>query len=245
MARRSFNALLVELRHRFSNGFEVTAQYRLSESLDDGSNNFATDHYQYDPARVVWAVRLRRRRTRSRCSACGRRPIFKDSRLVGRETAGGWTHQRHPERAFRLPVDARLQQHRLRRRLRRERLERRRLELRFAAGGVPRRRGQRLQYRCVQEAGRQFPQGGAGLLHRASSTRRGPPFARRRVGSECLPGPIPQAPGVGRNAFRGPRYFNVDATVNKAFGLPTILRWATPRNSRSAPISTTCSTRST
>ncbi len=32
----------------------------------------------------------------------------------------------------------------------------------------------------------------------------------------------PQAPGVGRNSFRGPRYFDVDATISKSFGLPTM-----------------------
>jgi hypothetical protein len=30
----------------------------------------------------------------------------------------------------------------------------------------------------------------------------------------------PQAPGVSRNSQRGPRYFGLDATVSKAFGLP-------------------------
>ena len=32
--------------------------------------------------------------------------------------------------------------------------------------------------------------------------------------------PIPGAPGIERNAFRGPRYMDVDATISKAFGLP-------------------------
>jgi hypothetical protein len=32
----------------------------------------------------------------------------------------------------------------------------------------------------------------------------------------------PPAPGVGRNSFRGPRYFSVDATLTKRFGLPAI-----------------------
>ena len=31
---------------------------------------------------------------------------------------------------------------------------------------------------------------------------------------------IPPVPGVGRNSFRGPRYFGLDATLGKAFGLP-------------------------
>ena len=33
---------------------------------------------------------------------------------------------------------------------------------------------------------------------------------------------IPPAPGVGRNTFRGPRYFGLDMTLQKAFGLPKI-----------------------
>jgi hypothetical protein len=31
---------------------------------------------------------------------------------------------------------------------------------------------------------------------------------------------VPPAPGVGRNSFRGPRYFGLDTTLGKAFGLP-------------------------
>jgi hypothetical protein len=33
---------------------------------------------------------------------------------------------------------------------------------------------------------------------------------------------VPPAPGVARNSFRGPRYSSVDATLGKAFGLPTL-----------------------
>ena len=33
---------------------------------------------------------------------------------------------------------------------------------------------------------------------------------------------VPPRPGVGRNTFRGPRYFAVDATLAKRFGLPAI-----------------------
>jgi len=35
-------------------------------------------------------------------------------------------------------------------------------------------------------------------------------------------GPLPTAPGIGRDAFRGPNYFDVDATISKSFGLPKI-----------------------
>ena len=33
-------------------------------------------------------------------------------------------------------------------------------------------------------------------------------------------GPIPSAPGIKRNSFTGPGYFDVDATLSKSFGLP-------------------------
>lgn len=36
------------------------------------------------------------------------------------------------------------------------------------------------------------------------------------------PTAIPQAPGVGRNAFIGPHYSDLDLAATKAFGLPTM-----------------------
>jgi hypothetical protein len=33
-------------------------------------------------------------------------------------------------------------------------------------------------------------------------------------------GPIPGAPGIGRNQFTGPRYMDLDATLSKSFGFP-------------------------
>jgi hypothetical protein len=35
-------------------------------------------------------------------------------------------------------------------------------------------------------------------------------------------GPLPTPPGIHRNSFYGPHYFDIDATVTKAFGLPRI-----------------------
>ena len=41
-------------------------------------------------------------------------------------------------------------------------------------------------------------------------------FTRRNPGNNFLDNP----PAIGRNVFRGPRYFNVDMSVSKRFGLP-------------------------
>jgi hypothetical protein len=35
-------------------------------------------------------------------------------------------------------------------------------------------------------------------------------------------GPLPSAPGLARNTFHGPGYFDIDATLGKSFGLPNM-----------------------
>jgi hypothetical protein len=73
---------------------------------------------------------------------------------------------------------------------------------------------------AFRSAGGNFPNGGSAYFTEPAHTP-GPPFADI-VSGLAAPGPIPQAPGVARNSFRGPHYFNIDATVNKAFGLPGV-----------------------
>ena len=43
-------------------------------------------------------------------------------------------------------------------------------------------------------------------------------YTRRNPGNNFLDNP----PAIGRNVFRGPRYFNVDMSVSKRFGLPSV-----------------------
>jgi hypothetical protein len=38
----------------------------------------------------------------------------------------------------------------------------------------------------------------------------------------CPPLVLPEPPGIGRNSFRGPRYQDIDLTVTKEFGLPSM-----------------------
>ena len=171
---------------------------------------------------LVWRRRTTTSRTRSRCSACGRRQIFKDSDSWAREDARRLDDQRHPERAFGLPLDAGLQQHRLRRRLRRERSNGGgwNCALRPAAylGGAL-----AATTATTRSGGPAAisPNGGAAYFTEPARVRRGRRLPTSQSG-RVPAGPIPQAPGVERNSFRGPRYFNVDATLNKAFGLPAI-----------------------
>jgi hypothetical protein len=63
-------------------------------------------------------------------------------------------------------------------------------------------------------AGGNFPNGGSSYFVAPTFTDCSLPYPQT-----C---PVPQAPAKLRNAFRGPRYFDVDATLSKSFGLPNM-----------------------
>ena len=190
-----FNALLGEVRHRFSNSFELSAQYRLSESLDDGSNNFATDHYQYDPSfsyapsdyDVTHAFKV---------FGVWSPTIFKDSDSWAEKVLGGWTisgilnaHSGFPWTPVYNNIGCGVVY----------------AEsgsngggwncaLRPAAylGGA----GNDYSIDAFRQGRRQLPQRRRRPTSPSRRTRQGPPFADVASGA-CPPGPIPQAPGVG------------------------------------------------
>jgi len=205
-----FNALLAEVHHRFSNSFELDTQYRLSQSRDSGSNNFANGQYQYDirtnfgpsdfdttHAFKLWGVWSPR--------------IFHGSQSWMEKIVGGWSlsgilnaHSGFPWNPVVFTgCDA--------------------LYAGSAGGGgscglrptaylggfVPNFRGSTAN-----------PNLGKSLFALPSVTA-GPAFSCVvQAVNPCPLGPIPQRPGIERNAFRGPRYFDIDATLSKSFGLP-------------------------
>ncbi len=66
-------------------------------------------------------------------------------------------------------------------------------------------------------------------LHRATSPTEGLLISRLPRIRRCLPlasilatAGAPQAPGIERNSFDGPGYKDVDASIAKGFGLPTM-----------------------
>jgi hypothetical protein len=46
-----------------------------------------------------------------------------------------------------------------------------------------------------------------------------PPVAQCPAGQQGF-GPLPTFPGISRNSFTGPGYFDIDASLSKSFGLP-------------------------
>jgi hypothetical protein len=218
-ANASFNAMLMELRHRFSHGFEVTGQYRLSRSMDHGSNNFATDEYQYDPG-AAWGPSDYDATHAFKLFGVWSPTIFRDGTTWLEKLAGGWTlsgilnyHSGFPWNPEYKGVGCGV--------VYAESGSNGggwNCDLRPAAylGGA----GSDYSDDAFRSTGGNFPDGGPAYFTEPQHTP-GPSFASIVAGLNP-PGPIPQAPGVKRNAFRGPRYFNVDATLSKAFGLPTM-----------------------
>ncbi len=207
-----FNAMLAGIRHRFANTFELVGQYRLSRSMDDGSNNFANDAYVYDPGEA-WGPSDYDATHMLKIWGVWSPTIFKDGGWR-EKVLGGWTisgiFNAHSGFPF-TPVYAGLGCGVI------YSGSRGNCDLRPASyqGGAL----NEYDDDAFKRPGGNFPGGGSTFFTEPSRVE-GPPFDQVASGA-VPPGPIPGRPGISRNSFRGPRYFNIDATLSKAFGLPT------------------------
>jgi hypothetical protein len=221
--RGNFNALLANLRHRFGHSFQLETQYRWSKSMDTGSNNYYGGNYQYTQDREYGPSDYDATHT-FKAFGIWSPTIFRGSNGYLEKILGGWTvsgifnaHSGFPWNpvynnvpcsdapsnvALCNPNDG----------------------VYAGSGGGPLRPaayngGLSTDYSNDAFIKQKFGDGGASALFTAPSFVPGPSLANIIAGTS-LPGPVPGAPGVGRNAFRGPRYYDVDATLSKSFGLP-------------------------
>jgi hypothetical protein len=213
-ANASFNALLAGIRHRFSNSFELSSQYRLSRSMDHGSNNFAQDDYIYDPE-AAWGPSDYDSTHMFKLFGVWSPTIFRDRTTWLEKILGGWTisgifnaHSGFPWTPVYKNIGCGVVYAE----------SRGDCDLRPAAylGGALNEYGDD----AFRTPGGNFP-GGGPLYFTQPARTQGPSFNSIVTGQNPA-GPIPERPGVERNSFRGPRFFNLDATVSKAFGLPTM-----------------------
>jgi hypothetical protein len=196
-ANAHYNALLAEIQHRFSRQFTIDAQYRFSRNTDQGSQDYYIDQWPWD---IKYANGPSDFDVTHNLKLFGvyTPAVFRGKHNWIEKIAGGWTlsgimgwHTGFPW----TPTYSN------------------------TGGNVV------------------YPNSGFGTLRPAAytggslndysnSTFMHPNgnFPNGALAYFTVPTwpatGIPPVPGVGRNSFRGPRYFGLDATLGKAFGLP-------------------------
>src|SRR6266487_3942423 len=223
-----FNALLLELKHAFSQSFSLDTQYRLSHTLDPGSNAYAGGFYQWNLA-TGFATSDYDTRHAFKMYGVWSPTIFKGSHSWAEKVAGGWSlsgilnaHTGFPwspkydlgeldngfEPVFNFgkftcgpSCDAGPGQI---------------LPAAYLGGFTP-----NFRSNATVSAASLFtpPTVPAGTLFACLFPN--PPAAQCPAGQQGF-GPLPTKPGIARNSFTGPGYFDVDAALSKSFGLPKL-----------------------
>jgi len=238
----NFNALLAGLKHRFGHSFQLESQYRWARGLDTGSNNYSPAQHNgacscdggsymftmkndYGPSDFdvthyfkvfgIWSP-----------------TIFHGEKSFLEKTAGGWSlsgilnfHSGYPWN----PNDPNMGQNSI-----------------YALSGTAYGGGGVLRpgyYLGGLDAGNfKLNANGVGRYPNGADNPSDPqhdifpennpvtnapcytpgPALSDIIAGNAQPGPIPCPPAIGRNSFRGPVYFDIDATIGKSFGLPSM-----------------------
>jgi hypothetical protein len=197
-ASAHYNALLTQVQHRFSSAFTVDFQYQLSRTTDQGSQDYYTDLYPFDFKQ--WEGPADNDVTHNfKLWGVWSPTLFRGSHAWLEKLAGGWTlsgilnaHSGYPW----TPT------------------YNTRADLVYPNSGYRNLRpGQYLGGAGSDYSNDTFMQPNGNFPNGALSYFTLPTFSATGV---------PPVPGVGRNSFRGPRYFAVDLTLAKAFGLPNL-----------------------
>jgi len=223
-----FNALLLELKHSFSQSFQLDTQYRLSHSIDSGSNAYAGGFYQWNLA-TGFATSDYDVRHAFKVYGVWSPTLFHGSQNWMEKVVGGWSlsgilnaHTGFPwtpvynnneitngfDPVFNFGKFAGGSSN--------DAGSGNLLPATYLGGLNPNYR------RNANNAngGKAFftpPSTPPGTLFDCLFPN--PPVAKCPSGQVGF-GPLPTFPGIARNTFSGPGYFGVDANISKSFGLP-------------------------
>ncbi len=206
-----FNALLLDMRHQFSHTFEGDFQYRYAKSVDDGSGPYVTPDYEFLPGYNSGPSDFD---VRNMFKAFGlwSPVIFHGQNNWMEKAVGGWTvsgifnyHSGYPfsPKYGGIGCNAFYQNSG-------------NCDMRAATykGGA----SNSQSTDSFKTGASHFPGGGTNFFT--------PPAVVQgnswTTDVAPTPGPLPQVPGVKRNAFNGPRYSDTDMALTKAFGLPNM-----------------------
>jgi hypothetical protein len=210
-----FNALLTELQHRFARSFQFDVQYRYAKGTDNESGPYKVSYYQWN-SNADWGPSDFDVTHAFKAYGIYSPRLFQGEHSWLEKVAGGWSfsgilnaHSGFPW----TPVYSST------------------CNLVYNNGACYPNNGGNTWLMPAQYLGGahsnssnaafitgtangNFPKGGSAYFV-------APTFVDCTAAypTTC---PAPQAPAHLRNAFRGPRYFSVDATLSKSFGLPNM-----------------------
>ncbi|HLH17224.1 MAG TPA: TonB-dependent receptor [Bryobacteraceae bacterium] len=196
-AAAHYNALLTEIQHRFSSQFTIDAQYRFSRNTDQGSQDYYTDPYPYD---IKYSNGPSDFDVTHDFKVWGvyTPRIFKGSSQFLHKVADGWalsgimdTHSGFPWTPTYSNTGCNVV---------------------YPNSG----------YCTLRPAA--YLGGAQSDFSNAAFMRPNGDFPNGALSYFTVPAwpatGAPPPPGVGRNSFRGPHYFGLDATLGKSFGIP-------------------------
>jgi hypothetical protein len=225
-----FNALLLELKHTFSQSFSLDTQYRLSHSMDAGSNAYAGGFYQWNLATGFGTSDYDTRHA-FKVYGVWSPTIFRGSRSWMEKIAGGWSlsgilnaHTGFPwtplynNGEITNGFDPVFSFGKFSGGSSSDAGSGNLLPAAYLGGFTPNFRSNV----STASGGKAFftpPNVPPGTLFTCLFPN--PPAAACPNGQVGFAG-LPSVPGIARNSFTGPGYFNVDATLSKSFGLPKL-----------------------
>jgi hypothetical protein len=207
----SFNSLLAEMRHQFAHTFEADVQYRWAHSLDSGSGPYTEPDYQFLPG-YNWGSSDFDSRNEIKMFGIWSPNFFHGNSLL-EKTIGGWTaspifnyHSGFPfnptyggiscNAFYPNQGDCNLRPSKY-------------------LGGA----GTSQSTDTFKTSAGHFPNGGTSYFI-APGVYSNPGSWNTSVAP--TPTALPGTPGIGRNAFVGPHYSDIDLALTKAFGLPNM-----------------------
>jgi hypothetical protein len=207
-----FNALLTEIQHRFSSSFQIDAQYRYAKGYDNESGPYKTSYYVWD-SRADWGPSDYDVTHAFKLYGIYSPVIFHGEHGWLEKIAGGWSISGILNAHSGFPWSP---------------LVNATCNIIYSNGACYPNNGGNTWLLPADYAGGakgnysnstflgtgNFPNGGASYFTATTFTD-----CTAAYPTTC---PAPQAPAHLRNAFRGPHYFDIDATLSKSFGLPKI-----------------------
>jgi hypothetical protein len=209
----AFDSMLAEMRHQFSHTFEADIQYRWSHARDNGSGPYTEPDYQFLPG-YNWGSSDFDSRNMVKMFGVWSPTIFHGNSLA-EKVAGGWTFSPIFNYHSGFPYDP------VYNGIACNAFYPNAGDCNLRPSGYLGGAGTSQSTDTFKSSAGHFPNGGTAYFTApAVVSNTGPGWGT--TADVPTPTAIPGTPGIGRNAFIGPRYSDIDLAATKAFGLPTM-----------------------